>query len=111
MLGAHQLVSTSYKTDVTHPLDRVLLMKQPRGLPGVDPEAMLLVRVPVYGLCDSGRGFWLRLDDDAKTLGMTASKDLSSILLILRLKPRRWLQCSRLTLMILCSPICQKVNP
>ena len=55
-----------------HPLDRVLLMKQPRGgLPGFPPEAMLLVRVPVYGLCDSGRGFWLRLDDDdAKSSGI-----------------------------------------
>ena len=41
------------------PLDRVVLMRQPRaGLPGVDPSVVLLVRVPVYGLCDSGRGFW-----------------------------------------------------
>ena len=41
------------------PLDRVVLMRQPRaGLPGVDPSVVLLVRAPVYGLCDSGRGFW-----------------------------------------------------
>ena len=34
-------------------------MRQPQsGLPGVDPDAFLLIRVPVYGLCDSGRGFW-----------------------------------------------------
>ena len=44
------------------PIDRVVLMCQPSGgLPGVDPEAMLLIRVPVYGLCDSGRGFGERL--------------------------------------------------
>ena len=48
------------------PLDRVLLMRLPRGgLPGVDPEALLLVRLPIYGLSDSGRGFWLRLDKEA----------------------------------------------
>ena len=45
------------------PLDRVLLMRQPRGgLPGVEPDVLFLVRVPVYGITDSGRGFWLRLD-------------------------------------------------
>ena len=52
------------------PLDRVLIMRQPRGgLPGVDPEVFFLVRVPVYGLTDSGRGFWLRLDGDARSSG------------------------------------------
>ena len=43
--------------------DRIVVMRQPSGgLPGVDPEpeAFLLARVPVYGLCDSGRGFWKR---------------------------------------------------
>ena len=49
------------------PLDRVILMRQPQGeLPGVDPEAALLVRVPVYGLRDSGRWFWVKVDKDAK---------------------------------------------
>ena len=39
-------------------LDRVLIMRQPRGgLPGIDPEVFFLVRVPIYGLTDSGRGF------------------------------------------------------
>ena len=39
------------------PIDRAVLMRQPSGgLPDVDPDAMLLVRVPVCGLCDSGRG-------------------------------------------------------
>ena len=57
------------------PLDRVLLMRQPRGgLPGVDPTALLLIRVPIYGLCDSGRGFWMRLDGEAKAAGFTPSK-------------------------------------
>eukprot|EP00435_Cladocopium_sp_Y103_P068333 s119_g31.t1 len=56
------------------PLDRVLLMSQPRnGLPGVDPEALLLIRVPIYGLTDSGRGFFLKLDEDAKDSGLKSS--------------------------------------
>ena len=43
------------------PIDRIVIMRQPSGgLSGVDPEALLLVRVPVHGLCDSGRGFWKR---------------------------------------------------
>ena len=55
------------------PLDRVLLMRLPRGgLPGVDPEALLLVRVPISGPSDSGRGFWLRLDKEAKEVGFKA---------------------------------------
>ena len=50
-------------------------MRQPRGgLPGVDPEVFFLVRVPIYGLTDSGRGFWLRLDGDARSSGLKQSK-------------------------------------
>ena len=57
------------------PLDRVLIMRQPRGgLPGVAPEVFFLVRVPVYGLTDSGRGFWLQLDGDARASGLKQSK-------------------------------------
>ena len=57
------------------PLDRVVLMSQPRGeLPGVDPDALLLIRVPIYGLTDSGRGFWVRPDGDTtKDCGLKAS--------------------------------------
>ena len=56
------------------PLDRVLLLRQPRGgLPQVDPNAALLVQVPVYGLTDTGRLFWLRLSSDAKKAGLTPS--------------------------------------
>ena len=69
-----------HSADVTNayfqarPLDRVLLMAQPRGgLEGVDPEALLLIRVPIYGLTDSGRGFWLQLDDDARGTGFNVS--------------------------------------
>ena len=40
------------------------------GLEGVDPEA---IRVPIYGLTDSGRGFWLQLDDDARGTGFCQS--------------------------------------
>ena len=50
-------------------------MRQPSGgLLGVDPEAYLLVRVPVYELCDSGRGFWKKVDKDAKEVGLRASR-------------------------------------
>ena len=35
------------------PIGRIVIRSQPQGgLPGVDPEAVLLIRVPVYGLCD-----------------------------------------------------------
>ena len=58
----------------SEPLDRVLLLRQPRGgLPQVDPNAALLVQVPVYGLTDSGRSFWLRFSSDAKKAGPTPS--------------------------------------
>jgi len=57
------------------PLDRVLLMRQPRGgIPGIEDGVVSLVRVPIYGLTDSGCGFWLRLDGDAKKEGMKASQ-------------------------------------
>ena len=46
------------------PLDRVILMRQ----------AALLVRVPVCGLRDSGRGFWVKVDKDAKEVGLNTSK-------------------------------------
>ena len=45
-----------------------------RGLPGVDPEAILLIRVPVYGLCDSGRGFWRKVDREARDAGFEVSR-------------------------------------
>ena len=39
-----------------------MLLKQPSGgLPGEDPSAMMLARVPVYGTKDAGRKFWKRL--------------------------------------------------
>ena len=51
------------------------MVRQPRGgLAGVDEGIVFLVRVPIYGLTDSGRGFWLRLDGDAKQSGMKASQ-------------------------------------
>jgi len=77
--AAHEL--DLHSADVTpayfqgRPLDRVLLMRQPRGgIPGVDAGVVYLVRVPIYGFTDSGRGFWLRLDGDAKKEGMKASQ-------------------------------------
>ena len=57
------------------PIDRILIMRQPQGgLPGVDPDAFLLIRVPVYGLCDSGRGFWKKVDHDAKEVRLLSSR-------------------------------------
>ena len=58
----------------SEPSHRVLLLRQPRGgLPQVDPNAALLVGVPVRGLTASGRSFWLRLSSDAKKAGLTPS--------------------------------------
>ena len=35
---------------------------------------MLIIRIPVYGLCDSGRGFWRKVDAEAKSVGFTSSR-------------------------------------
>ena len=52
-----------------------MIMRQPQGgLPGVNPEAFLLIRVPVYGPCDSGSGFWKKVDHDAKEVGLLSSR-------------------------------------
>ena len=40
----------------------------------MNPGVLLLIRLPVYGICDSGRGFWKRLDGDAKAVGFNASR-------------------------------------
>ena len=46
-------------------LDRVLLLKPPKGgIPDpdyADGETMILARVPIYGTQDAGRKFWQRL--------------------------------------------------
>ena len=56
------------------PIDRIVIMHQLQGgLPGADSDAFLLIRVPVYGLCDSGRGFWKKVDHDAKEVGPLSS--------------------------------------
>ena len=42
-------------------LDRLLLLKPPKGIPDPDyedGEAMILARVPIYGTSDAGRKFW-----------------------------------------------------
>ena len=44
------------------------------GLPDVSPKAYLLVRIPVYGLTDSCRGFWLQVSTDAAACGLTSSR-------------------------------------
>ena len=51
-----------------------MMKPQGGGLPGVDSNQLMLVRVPIYGLCDSGRGFWKRLDGEANATGFVASQ-------------------------------------
>ena len=59
----------------SEPLERVIIMKQPRGgLPGVPPEAVLLCRLPVYGTMDAGRGFYARLCKVSCEEGLKVSK-------------------------------------
>ena len=38
------------------------------------PDAFLLIRVRVYGLCDSDKGFWNKVDHDAKEVGLLSSR-------------------------------------
>ena len=56
-------------------LDRVIVMRMWRGgLPDLEDGSPLLIRVPVYGLCDSGRGFWKRLHHEARDCGFSPSR-------------------------------------
>ena len=55
------------------PLERLILMKQPPGgVPDVDISAdtMFVARVPIYGTCDAGRGFWKKLRHDILSTGL-----------------------------------------
>ena len=52
------------------PIDRRVVMRQPQG--GLN--AFLLIRVPVYGLCDSVRGFWKKVDRGAKEVRLLSSR-------------------------------------
>ena len=48
-------------------------MRQPPGVvPDVDISAdtMFVARVPIYGTCDAGRGFWKKLRHDILTTGL-----------------------------------------
>ena len=57
------------------PIDRIVILGQPSGgLPRSDPEADLLVRVPVYGLCGSGRSFLGKGHKDVKEVGLRVSR-------------------------------------
>ena len=49
-------------------------MHPPQGGLHQDREVALLVRLPVYGLRDSGQGFWVNVDKDAKEVGLKTSK-------------------------------------
>ena len=74
--AAHQVAVKSCDiTSAYFQARELLLMRQPRGgLPDVSPTAYLLVRKPVYGLTDSGRGFWLQVSTDAAACGLTSSR-------------------------------------
>ena len=55
------------------PLERLILMKHPSGgVPDVDISAdtMFVTRVPIYGTCDAGRGFWKKLRHDIVSAGL-----------------------------------------
>ena len=55
------------------PLERLILMRQPPGgVPDVDINAdtMFVARVPIYGACDAGRGFWKKLRHDILSTGL-----------------------------------------
>ena len=55
------------------PLERLILMRQPPGgVPDVDISAdtMFVARVPIYGTCDAGRGFWKKLRHDILSTGL-----------------------------------------
>ena len=55
------------------PLERLILMRQPPGgVPDVDVSAdtMFVARVPIYGTCDAGRGFWKKLRHDILSTGL-----------------------------------------
>ena len=55
------------------PLERLILMRQPSGgVPDVDVSAdtMFVARVPIYGTCDAGRGFWKKLRHDILSTGL-----------------------------------------
>ena len=48
-------------------------MRQPNGgVPDVDVSAdtMFVARVPIYGTCDAGRGFWKKLRHNILSTGL-----------------------------------------
>ena len=61
-------------------LDRIMLLSQPDGgLPGVDPDAQMLARVPIYGTKDAGRGFWKRLRSVCLEAGLHENRIMKSV--------------------------------
>ena len=48
------------------------MKQQPGGVPDVDMSAdnMFVARVPIYGTCDAGRGFWKKLRHDIFSTGL-----------------------------------------
>ena len=48
------------------------MRQPPGGVPDVDISAdtMFVARVPIYGTCDAGRGFWKKLRHDILSTGL-----------------------------------------
>ena len=64
------------------PLDRPVLLKTPRsGLPDVatNDNTAMIARVPIYGLKDSGRGFWKELREVIISTGMKANRYIKAL--------------------------------
>ena len=58
------------------------MLKPPRtGLPGETDleDAALVARVPIYGLKDSGRGFWKELREQILETGCKANKYIKAL--------------------------------
>ena len=61
-------------------IDRVLLLKQPKGgLPGLKPEDHMLARAPIYLSHDGGRRFWKRLQTYLKEEGLRENRILKAL--------------------------------
>ena len=64
------------------PIERLILMRPPLGaVPDVDisVDTMFVARVPIYGTCDAGRGFWKKLRHDILSTGLKENAVLRAL--------------------------------
>ena len=87
------------------PLERLILMTQPPGgVPDVDISAdtMFVARVPIYGTCDAGRGFWKKLRHDILSSGLKENAAIRALYITKKMEnPNPYL---RLMSMTCCGP-------